>query len=162
MDTRRNRLFIAILLLASSRLGAQAVSYGGVGDPAAAPGDPASSYALSGLDHVNYYTGQVNLTIPIHSIGGRGTVADNIVIPIERQWEVENVSGSFVPTTGGWPIVSGRYTSGYLTFATVSGNANECVTYDANGNPIGYSQLGRFSATSYGTEWTERKRFCAI
>src|SRR5581483_581692 len=104
-------------------------------------------YALTGLDHVNYYSGSVNLTIPIRSIGGRGNATNNIVIPIQRQWSVELTPGwfgTYVPETSGWPISSGLYTSGFISLYTVSGNPNYCVTYDGNGNFTGFSYLGPF------------------
>ena len=105
---------------------APGAGYGGIGDPAGAPGDPATSYALSGLDHVNLYSGSVNLTIPALSIGGRGTVGRNIIIPIQRQWTVTNAGGSFTPFSGQWPLISGNYTSGTISIETHSTNANGC------------------------------------
>jgi hypothetical protein len=61
---------------------------GGIGDPSQLTGNPASSYALSGVDHLNYYNGSVNLNIPVIAFGGRGDVTSSVTIPIQRYWVV--------------------------------------------------------------------------
>ena len=43
--------------------------------PEFAPGDPASSYALSGIDNINYYNGSLNIHVPVAAIGARGAAA---------------------------------------------------------------------------------------
>jgi RHS repeat-associated protein len=115
--------------------------YGGIGDPAQAPGNPQSSYALTGIDHVNYYSGSVNVVIPILTIGGRGNVSRTIAIPIQRQWEVDNVYGSG-PGTQLWNYLGGFYTSGFLSFSTSSPNPTYCY------NPATNAYYGN-QATSY-------------
>ncbi len=76
--------------------------YGGIGDPAVAPGSPPSSYALSGIEHINCYNGLVNITIPTYMVGGRGNVSLPVVILIQRQW---SVSPPNTPTTSTTPLV---------------------------------------------------------
>ena len=44
----------------------------GTTPPSMAPGSPEGSYALSGIDKVDLYSGKVNLAIPIHAVHGRG------------------------------------------------------------------------------------------
>jgi RHS repeat-associated protein len=116
------------------------MGYGGIGDPASAPGTPASSYALSNIDHVNYYSGNLNVSIPTLTIGGRGTVARPIAIPIERQWSVGSFSS---PQTPQWPIMAGYYTSGWISIETESANPNACLMQDPYGNYY-YEGLGPF------------------
>jgi len=94
---KTKQLLVAILLASSRGLFAQSAGYGGIGDPAVAPGNPRTSYALSGIDHVNYYSGSVNFTIPLTTIGGRGTVSSRFTIPIQRQWAVTSVEGVYTP-----------------------------------------------------------------
>ena len=121
--------------------------YGGIGDPAGAPGSPQSSYALGSIDHVNYYNGSVNFTLPLLTIGGRGTVSRNIVTPVQRQWEADLIGGSYAPSpTQAQAFEGGSYTSGYLQFFTKSQNTSYCQT---NGNFAGY--LGPL--VTYGV-WT--------
>jgi hypothetical protein len=43
---------------------------GGIGNPDTASGTPAQSYALSGIDHVNYLNGNLDVSIPVMTIGG--------------------------------------------------------------------------------------------
>ena len=70
-----------------------------------------SSYALNGLDHINYYNGMMNVAIPLVTIGGRGEASRAITIPIQRQWEVTNVDGVYRLTADKsriWPALHFR------------------------------------------------------
>lgn len=125
---------------------------GGLSDPAVAPGSPASSYALSGLDHINYYNGLLNTTIPILTIGGRGAASRSIAIPIQRQWLVDNYDEVNSPYTNLAPNVAGLYTSGYISVESAGGNSLSC--YDNNSqqwSPVGpyvtYITWTRFDGT---------------
>ncbi len=53
-----------------------------------APGAPAGSYALSGFENVNPYSGGLNFTLPLLSVGGRGGAGYTISLPIEQKWTV--------------------------------------------------------------------------
>ena len=53
------------------------------------PGAPAGSYALSGFDNVNLYSGHINFRLPLVQIGGRGGAQHTIMLPIEQEWQVE-------------------------------------------------------------------------
>ena len=121
---------VVTLTIASAAYSQKPVSagWGGIGTPSEAPGDPASSYALDTVDHVNYYTGSVNVAIPIRTFGGRGTVAKTIAIPIQRQWSVYAAA----PGTELWNYIGGRYTSGYISIASSSPNPTYCLNTPAN------------------------------
>jgi RHS repeat-associated protein len=111
------------------------MGYGGIGDPAIAPGTPASSYALSNVDHVNYYNGNLNVSIPILTIGGRGTVARPIAIPIERHWEAyTDGDGVYGAGSNLWTMMSGYYTSGFISVETTSAYPNTCLLQDQYGS----------------------------
>lgn len=127
------RLFhfcFASLLLAGSACLLTAQTSGGIGDPAAAPGSPSSSYALNGLDHINYYNGMMNVAIPLVTIGGRGEASRAITIPIQRQWEVTNVDGVYTPDSRQEPNLAGFYTSGYISTQSVSSDSYVCYLND--------------------------------
>jgi RHS repeat-associated protein len=62
---------------------------------AIAPGSPAGSYSLSGIDTVNLYSGKVNLLIPIHTISGRGKAGYTMTLPIQRNWIIKAVPDGF-------------------------------------------------------------------
>ena len=57
---------------------------------AAAPGSPAGSYGLSGLDTVNLFNGHLNFALPLRVIGGRGESGYSMTLPIERNWTIEH------------------------------------------------------------------------
>ena len=65
--------------------------------PAIAPGNPASSYALSGIDHVNMYNGNLNISIPLVHIGGRGSAGYTMTYSADTQWRVEKI---YIPISG--------------------------------------------------------------
>ncbi|MBV9210245.1 MAG: RHS repeat protein, partial [Acidobacteria bacterium] len=52
------------------------------------PGSPAGSYALSGFDNINPYSGALNFRLPLMQIGGRGNAAYTMQLPIEQKWTV--------------------------------------------------------------------------
>jgi len=128
-----------LLLAGAVTVWAQAID-----DPAIAPGTPATSYALSNLDHVNYYSGSVNVTIPVLTIGGRGSASRTIDVPIQRQWGVSTSDQGSVPSSALWNYMGGFYTSGTIQFQTASPNPTFC--YNAADNAYYGSQ-----ATSYLT-----------
>ena len=124
-----------ITMLISAGVSAQ--EFSGIGDPSGAPGNPRSSYALSNVDHVNYYDGHVNVAIPVLTLGGRGSVSHTITIPIERTWEVDQSSGLYSPgNPRGNEILSGSYTSGSITLSPhsdpASGRELTYITWEAS------------------------------
>ncbi len=75
----------------------------GTTPPAIAPGTPSGSYVLSNLETINYYTGKLNLLIPLHSAEGRGKAGYTLSLPIQRNWTIERVlvpGGSTVSVSG--------------------------------------------------------------
>jgi hypothetical protein len=70
----RNSLGVLLFLtaaIASQGQVAPGAGYGGIGDPSISQGSPqVSSYGYGVVDHVNYYNGSVNLTLPLVSIWG--------------------------------------------------------------------------------------------
>ncbi len=59
--------------------------------PAIQAGAPAGSYALSGFESVNLYSGLVNVSIPLVKVGGRGEAGYTIQLPIETNWQIRDV-----------------------------------------------------------------------
>lgn len=131
---RNSRHFCFLFLFLTSALVMDAqtsvgTGFGSIGDPSQAVGNPASSYALSSLEHLNYYTGSVNVDIPILTIGGRGDVSRTITIPIQRAWTVDTTNA---PNSAMWSIISGYYTSGFISFSTSSPNPYYCYSSTSN------------------------------
>ena len=102
--------------------------WGGIGDPSEAPGNPASSYALGSVDYVNYYSGSVNVAIPLPRIGGRGDVLKKQTAQIQRQWSVY----ANAPSTNLSPYAGTLYTPGQIMIVTASANPSYCYNSLAN------------------------------
>lgn len=105
--------------------------------PALAIVTPASSYALSGIDRVNYYNGSLSVQIPLVTVGGRGNAAMALSIPINRQWLVQelynNGAISYTPETWASAVMSLNYTPGYVTMSASSANPDGCIVSDPYG-----------------------------
>jgi RHS repeat-associated protein len=105
--------------------------------PSLAIATPASSYALSGIDKVNYYNGSLSMQLPVTTVGGRGKATSMLSIPISRQWLVQEVynngSISYVPTTATLSYVGINYTPGYLMQSASSANPDSCIVSDSYG-----------------------------
>lgn len=99
------------------------------GLPELAPGAPASSYPLSGIDNINYYNGNLGIHIPVAAIGARGSVGQSIFVPIQRQWATD---GGKIPYTSiGPPNQNGViYSLGYLTMHSTSNYPYYCTNVD--------------------------------
>lgn len=128
----RNRIQNALLFSAfccglTAQTAPQSNTDGAI-SPAIEGGNPASSYALSGLDHVNPYNGNLNVTIPLLRIGGRGTAGYTMVLPINRRWGVRSYGGS--PAAFDWQgSPDGNppaYSPGMLTERDDSGQPGAC------------------------------------
>ena len=86
--TGRNLLCAALLLLLlAGRAAAQDLS--GTTPIGVAPGAPAGSYALSGFDNVNLFNGNLNFTLPLVQVGGRGGAQVPLMLPIEQKFVVK-------------------------------------------------------------------------
>ena len=60
--------------------------FDGATPPAVQAGAPAGSFALSGFESVNLFTGKVNFSLPLLSIGGRGEAGYTMMLRLERSW----------------------------------------------------------------------------
>jgi hypothetical protein len=74
------------------------------------PGAPVGSYPLSGFDNVNLYNGNLNFSLPLMRIGGRGSAGYTMMLAIEQNWQVQTVA---VPTCNqsgcSYPLSNYRY-----------------------------------------------------
>ncbi len=50
-----------------------------------ARGEAAGSFPLSGFDHINLPNGELRLSIPVITIGGRGSASVTLYVNIEKQ-----------------------------------------------------------------------------
>ena len=59
--------------------------------PAIEPGSPAGSFALSGFETVNPYSGKLGFGLPLLQIGGRGEAGYTMTLAINQEWIVDIV-----------------------------------------------------------------------
>lgn len=63
-------------------------SLSGVTPSGLTPGAPAGSYSLSGFESVNAYNGNLNFSLPLVSVGGRGGASTGLAVQIDQKWNV--------------------------------------------------------------------------
>jgi RHS repeat-associated protein len=82
-----------ILIVVFTGLAAQTTSTtDGTTPSGIAPGLASGSYALSGLDNVNLYNGNLNFALPLLRIGGRGTAGYEMTLPLNvKSWHVQKI-----------------------------------------------------------------------
>lgn len=87
------RFSVVALLLVLLAVGARAQSaLDGFTPASMAPGVPTGYYALSGFDNINLYNGNLNFSLPLLKIGGRGDARYMMMLPIEQHWHSNNGS----------------------------------------------------------------------
>lgn len=124
-----------------------------------APGSPAGSYALSGFDTINPYSGGMSFSLPLLSIGGRGGAGYTIQLAIEQKWTINHsVAGplNFYEPEFNTFIASTRagYGPGTLFGRQVGSNYLYC---DYRDSFLPTKTLTRFTfATPDGTEYELR------
>lgn len=120
----RYLIIIPLLLLLVGHLNAQF----GVNDRQTplglAPGTPAGSYSLTGLEDINVYNGHLNIKIPLLQIAGRGGARYTMTKVISKpSWVVEPIrtpvnesqwSWVSYPNPNWWNIVDAGYGPGIL------------------------------------------------
>ena len=81
-------------------------------------GAPAGSFQLSGFDNINYFNGNLNFSLPLLQIGGRGKSGYSIPLRIERKWLVKKTPSiaTYVhtPEPSSWQGIDPGYGPGIL------------------------------------------------
>jgi RHS repeat-associated protein len=85
---------------------------------ALSPGAPAGSYALSKLETINAYNGNLSFRLPLFEIGGRGSAGYVLSLPIETHWRTFHKSNDFqmieLPISNWWSYKRHGYGAGQL------------------------------------------------
>ena len=63
--------------------------FDGATPPAVEAGSAAGSYALSGFESVNLYSGKLDFALPLLRLGGRGEAGYTMTLRIAHTWEIE-------------------------------------------------------------------------
>lgn len=121
-------LLVILLIATSVSISAQVKSMSSKTPAGIAPGAPTGSFPLSGFENVNLYSGNLNFSLPLLQIGGRGGSKTSMNLTINNQrWHMERTD-SFV--------ISGQEGSG-------GGGINKGPDEDHNYDPSEiYSLLG--------------------
>lgn len=78
-----------IILVQAANATAQSLLSGST-SAGAAPGSPAGSYALSGFETVNPYSGNLNFSLPLLQLSGRGGTGVPVKLTINHKWTVKS------------------------------------------------------------------------
>lgn len=107
--------------LAAPRSDAQA-PLAGYTPEALQPGAPAGSYALSGFEHIQPYSGSFSFVLPLLQVGGRGAAGTVITLPIERKWRVGygNATEANKPKSEWWSEMKPGYGPGIVQVRTAA------------------------------------------
>ncbi len=82
-------------LLPTLQVYAQSSATSGTTPSGLAPGAPAGSYSLSGFENVNLFNGNLNFSLPLLKIGGRGGAQASVNLKLDSiHWTVEHEPGS--------------------------------------------------------------------
>src|SRR6266404_1145893 len=81
-----------------------------------APGAAAGSYGLSGFDNVNLYNGNLNFSMPLLGIGGRGGAQTQMRLTFDSvRWVIEgNDTDGYSPNPNWWEGIRPGYGPGVL------------------------------------------------
>lgn len=85
--------FVVLALMSFSLVARAQVSTTSGKTPAGvAAGAPAGSYNLTGFENVNLYSGNLNFSLPLLKIGGRGSASTSINLTVNSiRWQMERV-----------------------------------------------------------------------
>src|SRR5262245_2812495 len=126
---------LAFLLLPATQAGAQTAT-DGMTPSGLAPGAAAGAYSLSGFDNVNLYNGNLNFSMPLLGIGGRGGAQTQTRLTRDSvRWEVEgNDVDGYSVNPNWWTAIRPGYGPGVLsaraavTYAVVTHQINGALT----------------------------------
>ena len=95
------------------------------------PGSPAGSYALNGFDNINLYNGNMNLTLPLLHVGGRGGAQTAMMLGLNtKHWHIETVTAGDITTyyadPNWWTTLTPGYGPGVLLGRFTGIETNNC------------------------------------
>src|SRR6266478_2367345 len=116
---------LAALLFVCVTAKAQTAPTDGMTPSGLAPGAAAGSYGLSGFDNVNLYNGNLNVSMPLLGIGGRGGAQTQMTLSLDSvHWMVEQEATDFgtiySPNPNWWEGIGPGYGPGVLQARSVA------------------------------------------
>ncbi len=151
--TKKQLGILVLLLLLGSQASAQ-MSHDGTTPKGTQPGAPAGSYSLSGFEHVNLYSGNLNFSLPLLKIGGRGGAQSSINLTIDSaKWNVNFDSISQASTVFTWSTPQHIFADETTYTACSLGPAGECGTETVYSDVILLGQTITTDAPGYFFSW---------
>jgi RHS repeat-associated protein len=153
----RAALFFSVALLVVVDAKAQS-STDGTTPSALTPGAPAGAYPLSGFESVNLFNGNLNFSLPMLQVSGRGGARAALVLKLEQHWRIEHgycagCTGPYYATDNWWTFLNPGYGPGVMQYRT----AFEGDEVNGNGEHFPDNSLMRVTFTaSDGTEYEMR------
>lgn len=117
---------LLVLLIAAGALG-QMPNDGGT-SKGNQPGAPAGSYTLTNFEHVNLYNGNVNFSLPLLQIGGRGGAKSTINLTVDgMQWHLDSDMASRDGANVAWGAQYQNYTLSPATTVTTNCHIEDVI-----------------------------------
>ncbi len=159
----RNILAAIILSVALTASASAQAALSGVTPSGLTPGAPAGSYSLSGFESVNSYNGNLNFSLPLVSVGGRGGASTGLAVQIDQKWNVrrEIVDPDYntivnYPDYNSW-IPRPPYMGARAEIRRGGGATVTCVSHVLPDRPVYIKTLSRINVTlADGTEYEFR------
>jgi YD repeat-containing protein len=158
----RSVLVLIVLTSAVLNVRSSTSATDGATPSALQPGAPAGSYALSGLDNINLFNGNLNFRLPLTAIVGRGEIGSSVTIPLERKWRVivvqlpqpdGSVNYLYTPVASFWKTLPALFNPGGVE----GRRAGYDITTCADGTTVYTQTLTRITfTTADGTEYELR------
>ncbi len=151
-------ILLPLLLVVS---GNSQSSTDGLTPPALTPGTPTGTYALSDLDNINFFNGNLNFHLPLVKVAGRGGAQMPVVLKLEQRWRIEEHAPCspcgtfFYPTYNWWTPRSVGYGPGFLDHRVEVDGTNSCPDNLGSSNK---TLLRLTFTTSDGTEYELRDK----
>jgi RHS repeat-associated protein len=129
------------------------------------PGAPQGSYQLSGFENVNLFNGDLNFSLPLLNIGGRGEARVPMMLPIETRWrtyfyEYLTVTGQYanieIATPNWWSSLRPGYGPGVLAGRLGQDSFTDCGEYYGGVQSCRYTLYRLTFTASDGTEYELR------
>jgi RHS repeat-associated protein len=127
------------------------------------PGSPAGSYRLSGFDTINPYNGNLNFSLPLLQVGGRGGAGYTIQQRIAAKWTVDysivddgrgSYTEFFQPSNNEWNYIKPDYSPGVLVARQVYEGSATCNS-PIYATPVSFPMTTLTRLTFIGSDGTE-------
>lgn len=120
----------------------------GTAPPNASQGSPAGAFKLSGLENVSPFSGNMNFTLPLLQLGGRGDARVPVNLSIDSvRWEMKREGGGNTNSNGQTAQQAGNYPG--IVITVIETNTTNVTSYNCREDSCTNYQYHSYSNT-YG------------